>query len=31
VLQLRAGGIPLAELTDWNRDGRVDLMLLDGG
>ena len=31
VLQLRAGGIPLAELTDQNRDGRVDLVLLAGG
>ena len=30
VLQLRAGGVPLAELTDWNRDGRVDLVLLAG-
>jgi hypothetical protein len=31
VLQLRAGGIPLAELTDRNNDGRVDLVLLAGG
>jgi hypothetical protein len=30
VLQLRAGGIPLAELTDRNGDGRVDLVLLAG-
>ena len=28
VLQLRAGGLPLAELTDRNGDGRVDLVLL---
>ena len=28
VLQLRAGGVPLAELTDRNRDGRFDLVLL---
>jgi len=31
VLQLRAGGVPLAELTDSNRDGRFDLVLLRGG
>jgi hypothetical protein len=30
VLQLRAGGVPLAEFTDWNRDGRVDLVLVPG-
>ena len=30
VLQLRASGIPIAELTDRNRDGRVDLVLLAG-
>ena|SRR5688572_16124879 len=30
VLQLRAGGVPLAELTDWDRDGKVDLVLLAG-
>jgi hypothetical protein len=28
VLQLRANGVPLAELTDRNRDGRFDLVLL---
>jgi hypothetical protein len=28
VLQLRAGGVPLAELTDSNRDGRFDLVLV---
>lgn len=28
VLQLRMGGAPLAELTDANRDGRVDVVLL---
>lgn len=28
VLQLRAGGVPLAELTDADRDGQVDLVLL---
>lgn len=28
VLQLRAGAIPVAELTDLDRDGRVDLVLL---
>jgi hypothetical protein len=28
ALQVRAGGVPLAELTDFNRDGRVDLVLL---
>ena len=30
VLQLRAGGIPLAEFTDLNGDERVDLVLLAG-
>jgi hypothetical protein len=29
VLQLRMGGIPLAELADLNRDGRADLVLLN--
>jgi hypothetical protein len=28
VLQVRAGGSPLAELTDFDRDGRADLVLL---
>jgi hypothetical protein len=28
VLQLRAGGVPIAELSDLDRDGRVDLVLL---
>ena len=30
VLQLRAGNVPIAELTDLNRDGTVDLVLLAG-
>lgn len=29
VLQIRAGGIPIAELTDRNGDGRVDIVLLN--
>jgi hypothetical protein len=31
VLQIRAGGIPIAELTDLNGDGRADLVLLNEG
>jgi hypothetical protein len=31
VLQLRSSGAPLAELTDYNRDGRVDLVLVNLG
>ena len=31
VLQLRAGGVPLAELTDLDRDGHFDLVLLREG
>lgn len=31
VLQLRAGGLPLAELTDLDGDGRVDLVLVHRG
>ena len=30
VLQVRVGDVPLAEFTDFNRDGRVDLVLLAG-
>jgi hypothetical protein len=29
VLQVRAGGIPIAELTDRNGDGRVDVVLIN--
>jgi hypothetical protein len=29
VLQLRMGGIPIAELADMNRDGRADMVLLN--
>jgi hypothetical protein len=29
VLQLRMGGVPLAELADLNRDGRADVVLLN--
>ncbi len=29
VLQIRAGGIPIAELTDLNGNGRVDVVLLN--
>jgi hypothetical protein len=31
VLQVRAGGVPIAELTDLDGDGRVDLVLLNDG
>lgn len=31
VLQVRAGGQPLAELADFDRDGRADVVLLRGG
>jgi hypothetical protein len=31
VLQIRAGGIPIAELTDLTGDGRADLILLNRG
>jgi hypothetical protein len=31
VLQLRMGGVPLAELADLNRDGRADVVLLNHG
>lgn len=31
VLQVRAGGVPLAELADLDRDGRAELVLLSGG
>jgi hypothetical protein len=31
VLQVRAGGVPLAEFTDLDGDGRVDLVLLNEG
>ncbi|MBW3534608.1 MAG: hypothetical protein KY453_05235 [Gemmatimonadetes bacterium] len=31
VLQVRAGGAPLAEIADFDRDGRADLVLLGGG
>ena len=31
VLQIRAGGQPLAELADMDRDGRADVVLLSGG
>ncbi|MGH7483048.1 MAG: hypothetical protein ACRELV_12910 [Longimicrobiales bacterium] len=30
VMQLRAGGVPVAELTDLDADGRVDVVLLAG-
>jgi hypothetical protein len=29
VLQLRMGGLPIAELADLNRDGRADVVLLN--
>jgi hypothetical protein len=31
VLQLRSGGVPIAELTDLDGDGRVDLVLVYSG
>lgn len=31
VLQVFSGRTPIAELADWNRDGRVDLLLLNHG
>lgn len=30
VLQVRVGDVPLAEFSDFNRDGRVDLVLIAG-